>query len=295
MKQFDRLDTKFDVMTGAKPYQTGKGVPKQSKDIVKSKPYTSKIKIDETWVPYMRGRNIDRFTNMWGMNKEYIKYGEWLAEPRNPDVFKGKKLFVRQTGDSLIATYDEGNVSNNTLHSIYPLEDNESMSLHYLLGIINSKLMNWYYRIENYLEIGKPMAEVKGIYIKKLPIAHTSQEKTAIIEHNTLELLNLCQARHNKREMFVNYISKIYEPKVISEKIEKFDKIPFKVFLAELKKQKVKLTASQSMDLLSLYESTKEEIEKLSMKICELIKILDETVFEIYKIPNDIAEMIMNY
>lgn len=295
MKQFDRLETMFDVMTGAKPYQTGKGIPKQSKDIVKSKPYTGNIKIDETWVPYMRGRNIDRFTNMWGMNKEYIQYGEWLAEPRNPTVFKGKKLFVRQTGDSLIATYDEGNVSNNTLHSIYPLMSNKSMSLYYLLGIINSKLMNWYYKTENYLEIGKPMAEVKGIYIKKLPIAHTSQEITTIVEQTTVELLNLCQARQNKREQFVNYISKVYEPKAVSEKIEKFDKMSFKMFLAELEKQKVRLTSSQSMDLLSLYENTKKEIEKLSIQICKLIKTLDETVFEIYKIPNNIAELIVNY
>lgn len=56
----------------------------------------------------------------------------------------GEKILIRQTGDSLIATFDKGNVSNNTLHSIYPLETNKSVSLYYLLGILNSKLLNWY-------------------------------------------------------------------------------------------------------------------------------------------------------
>lgn len=52
----------------------------------------------------MRGRTIGRFTNRWKISGEYIKYGRWLAEPRNPDVFAGEKIFIRQTGDSLIAT-----------------------------------------------------------------------------------------------------------------------------------------------------------------------------------------------
>ena len=110
----------------------------------------------------MRGRVVERYFNSWNSYGEYIKYGEWLAEPRSEEVFMGEKLFIRQTGDSLIATYDKGNVSNNTLHSIYPLDTNESVSLYYLLGVINSKLLNWYYKIVNYLEVGKQMAEVKG-------------------------------------------------------------------------------------------------------------------------------------
>lgn len=131
MKRFPRLDTLFNVMTGAKPYQVGKGIPPQTKEIVKTKPFTGFEKIDDTWKPYMRGRFIERYFNSWDGYREYIKYGEWLAEPRSEQVFMGEKLFIRQTGDSLIATYDKGNVSNNTLHSVYPLDTNVSVSLYY--------------------------------------------------------------------------------------------------------------------------------------------------------------------
>ena len=288
MKQFPRLDTLFDVMTGAKPYQVGKGTPPQTKEIVKAKPYSGYEKKDDLWVPYMRGRTIGRYVNKWKGSNEYIQYGEWLAEPRSPEVFKGKKLFIRQTGDWLIATYDEGNVSNNTLHSIYPLQQNLDVDLYYLLGIINSSLLNWYYRIVNYLEIGKPMAEVKGIYIKKLPIAIGTSEQINNVKEKIGQLLDLCQQKYDKKFTFTNYIQKSYEPKKITEKMEDFENVSFKNYMEELKKQKVKLTASQQMDLLSIYDDTIKEINEINKRIVMVQDALDNHIFEVYQIPEEV-------
>lgn len=293
MKQAARLDTMFDVMTGAKPYQVGKGTPPQTKNIVSEKPFTGYEKIDDSWLPYMRGRIIERYTNKWKASKEYIKYGEWLAEPRSAEVFKGKKLFIRQTGDSLIATYDEGNVSNNTLHSIYPLEGNTEVSLYYLLGIINSRLMNWYYQIVNYLEIGKPMAEVKGIYIKKLPIAIGTKDQVQEIEHSVEKLLGMCQMKFNNKYSFINYIIKTYAPKRMTEKLKDFEMLTFKDFISELKKAKVKMSALEQKDLLELYEKTISEIADMDRRIGEVQAELDQLVFKIYEIPQETINRIM--
>jgi hypothetical protein len=294
MKQFARLDTMFGVMTGAKPYQVGKGTPSQTKAIVTDKPFTGYEKLDDSWLPYMRGRMIEKYVNKWKGCKEYIKYGEWLAEPRTESVFKGKKLLVRQTGDSLIATYDEGNVSNNTLHSIYLMESNRVASLYYLLGIINSKLLNWYYQIENYLEIGKPMAEVKGIYLKKLPIAIGTKEQIQYVEEAVASLLDLCQSRYDKKYSFIHYIQKTYEPKKITEKMEDFELLSYKDFVDELKKQKVKLTELQKMELLEIFDDKKETVMKIDLKIKAIQKDLDFMIFDIYKIKEDVIHRIMD-
>ncbi len=293
MKKATRLDTMFGVMTGAKPYQVGKGIPPQTKEIVLNKPFTGFEKIDDSWLPYMRGRIIDRYTNKWIGSKEYIKYGEWLAEPRSSEVFKGKKLFIRQTGDSLIATYDEGNVSNNTLHSIYPLKDT-NISLYYLLGVINSRLLNWYYQIVNYLEIGKPMAEVKGIYIKKLPIAIGDDVQIESVEDLVKKLLDVCQRQFDKKNNFIHYITKTYEPQKITERLADFEDLSFRDFIDELKKVKVKLTAVQQKDLLVLYEDSVNEIMDMAKQIRSLKNSLDYTVFDIYKTPDSIIQKIMN-
>ncbi len=44
----------------------------------------------------MRGRVVERYFNSWNSYGEYIKYGEWLAEPRSEEVLWEKSyLFVK--------------------------------------------------------------------------------------------------------------------------------------------------------------------------------------------------------
>lgn len=293
MERFPRLDTMFDVMTGAKPYQVGKGTPPQTKGTVKSKPFTGVQKKDESWLPYIRGRCIERYTNLWERNKEYIQYGEWLAEPRSAIVFEGEKLFIRQTGDSLIATYDQGHVSNNTLHSIYPIDNNTPISLQYLLGLINSSLLNWYYKTVHFLEVGKPMAEVKGIFIKKLPIAIGNDDQVERIEAIVQNLLRCCQQRFAIKNRFVSYIIHVYNIDRVSDKIFNFDVLPFSDFCIELSKHKVKLSASSKMELLRLFEEYVGKVKSTTERIESLQQQLDNMVFSIYEIDTESATRIL--
>ncbi len=66
----------------------------------------------------------------------------------------------------------------NNMHVIVPLK--ESYSIYFLLGLINSKLLNWFYQLIN-PEIGEALAEVKKTNLEKLPInkinIHIEKEK----------------------------------------------------------------------------------------------------------------------
>lgn len=282
-KKSDALSKYFHVTSGAKPYQVGKGTPKQTREIVDNKPFTGYIKEDEAWVPYMRGKTIEKYMNTW--SGEYIKYGKWLAEPRLSEMFKHAKLFIRQTGDCPIVTYDVGNVSNDTLYSIYAKEENCIIDLKYLLGILNSKLMKWYYQSENFLEVGKTMAQVKAIAVRRLPLViNTSQ--TEIIKLVDW-LLEKCQLRFDNTKKFVNYLSAIYEIKTVTEKLSNFYKLNYKAFIDELKKNKVKLTSSQQMDLMTLFEGKKAELVKLTKEISSVEEELDKLVFRIYDLSKE--------
>jgi len=282
------LDKYFHVTSGAKPYQVGKGIPKQTREIVNDKPFTGYIKEDEAWVPYMRGKTIEKYTNTW--SGEYIKYGEWLAEPRLPEMFKHEKLFIRQTSDCPIVTYDIGNVSNDTLYSIYVKEDNCIIDLKYLLGILNSKMMKWYYQNENFLEVGKTMAQVKVIAVRRLPlmISISQEEIIKLVEC----LLNKCQLRFDNTKAFVNYLRAIYEIKTITEKLSNFYMLDYKAFIDELRKKKVKLTSSQQMDLLTLFEEKKAEIVELTKEINLVEKELDKLVYHIYDLSQEDINLI---
>src|SRR5690606_6258069 len=76
------------------------------------------------------------------------------------------KIFLRRTSDSLKACYDERQFyGQNSLFII----TSDSIDLKYLLAIINSKLMNYIYKMKC-PQTGKVFAEIKPSIIKELPI-----------------------------------------------------------------------------------------------------------------------------
>lgn len=178
----------FTVMTGVKPFQKGKGKPPQTAEIVQNKPFVhSGSKIDDSWMPLLRGSLINRYKLLW--NQDYwIQYGEWLAEPRDKRFFKAsEKIVVRQTGDSLIATFlGPDHICRDNLYMIIP---NSDQSIFGLLGIINSKTMNYYYSYLN-PEKGEALAQVKKNHLNVLPLPDLNKT-------NTLNIL-------------VKYVLKIY-------------------------------------------------------------------------------------
>ena len=83
------LSRLFDTISGIKEYQIGKGKPPQSEEQVKSKVFNSNSKLDDTYLPELRGRNLYKYSFRWA--DEFISYGEWLAEPRVPAFFCWRK------------------------------------------------------------------------------------------------------------------------------------------------------------------------------------------------------------
>ena len=146
--QSELLDNIYKINVGIKPYQKGKGIPPQTKEIVENRPFDSSTKIDDTYRLYLRGRDIGRY-HIAPIEPRYLKYGSWLAEPRPAANFDApKKILMRQTGDSLIATIEQQQyLCLNNMHVLVPktlLPD-----IGYILGILNSRLLNWYYQTRN--------------------------------------------------------------------------------------------------------------------------------------------------
>ncbi len=167
------LENLFSVYNGIKPFEVGKGKPPQTEKIAKEQPYVVEGKApDKTWKPLLRGGLINRYVNNWA-NNYWVLYGEWLAAPRDAKIFEfPQKVMVRQTGDSIIATLIEsGFIARNNMHIILPKEEItiNNYRLEYLLGIMNSKLMDFAYELIN-PEKGEALAEIKKKHVEQLPI-----------------------------------------------------------------------------------------------------------------------------
>jgi len=162
------LDSMCATNVGIKPYQVGKGIPPQTKEVVSKRPYDSTKRLGVAYRPYLRGADIGRYV-IAPLETRYLKYGPWLAEPRPAANFDAPvKIVMRQTGDSLVATIDTDRyLCLNNMHVLVPQKPKPAPA--YLLGLINSRLLNWYYHTLN-PEVGEALAEVKKTNVVKLPI-----------------------------------------------------------------------------------------------------------------------------
>ncbi len=181
LADFDKLGDLVQVIQGTKPFQKGKGNPPQTEKILEEKPFVKEFKQDDTFLPCLRGNLIHRYSIFWNENY-YISYGDWLAEPRYSAHFDcPEKLLVRQTGDSIIATYDNQQfIARDNLYVIR--DDKKKINLKFLLCILNSSFITWYYRTYINPEEGKVLAQVKRTHLLQLPIpniARKEQQKLA--------------------------------------------------------------------------------------------------------------------
>jgi len=164
-----------DVVIGMKPYQVGKGKPKQTQEIVKNRIFDAEEKIDDSYRKLLRGKDINKYVTLWD-GKRWIKYGDFLAEPRYSAKFDSpEKIVIRQTSDRLIATLDTNKfICMNNMHIVNT--KNENYSLKFILAILNSRLMDFYYESLN-PEKGEALAEVKKENVEKLIIKNVSRDR----------------------------------------------------------------------------------------------------------------------
>ena len=181
-EQSERLSALCAVTVGMKPYQVGKGVPKQTREIVENRVFDSTHRKDKSYRPLLRGRDIEKYLIKWKGDR-WIKYGDHLAEPRPSAGFDAPaKIVIRQTGDSLIAALDDSQfVCMNNMHTILPKDGRRD--LRFILGLLNSRLLNYYFQWLN-PEKGEALAEVKKEHVEKLVIIKNAEEnqRKAVVE-----------------------------------------------------------------------------------------------------------------
>jgi len=135
----------------------------------------SKHKIGEKWLRgIISGGEINRYLirpegNFIIFDKTQIHSGFECVD------YSQEKLFLRQTGDSLICAYDnDGLLALNNVHVGNLI--NVKYSIKFIAALINSNLLNYYYRNIS-LETGRVMAQIDIETIDCLPIKNLEIEK----------------------------------------------------------------------------------------------------------------------
>lgn len=277
-----KLEEVADIVNGIKPYETGKGTPKQTSDDVKQRIYDADRQIDESYRLYIVGGNIQKFA-ISPDQTQWIKYGANLAAPRNFD-FGQTKIVVRQTSDIIISAVDyEGFLDFNNVHNIV-LKSTEELSYEALAVILNSSLMDVYY---TYLvpEKGRTFAEVKGVNLRKLPIRIPTKEQNEVLTSFYNQMAKLKNLLSTLQSDFKLYLTTVLSVTKIPAKLDTPEKMSFDELQTALAKLKV------DMKDFSIFRSVKQlhdEMMALQNEIDRMDGEIDKVVNELYGL-NDVA------
>ena len=138
-----------------------------NRPVTQDRPFSHEGTCPSNWKPLYRGNDVTRY--QLAKPKEFVNYGSWLAAPRSPELFASPKILMRRTDDRLLSCMEtESAICVNSCHVIKLNEMN--VSCQYLLGILNSKLTQRIFEIQNPQMVGKVFAEIKVVYVERLPI-----------------------------------------------------------------------------------------------------------------------------
>ncbi|MBI5047942.1 MAG: Eco57I restriction-modification methylase domain-containing protein [Deltaproteobacteria bacterium] len=141
----------FSFKFGMKPYEQGKGNPPQTREMMNRKVYDSKTKRDDTYKPLLGARNVKRYRLGW--QKDWIKYGENLAAPRDPEIFNGPRILIQRivSGKYLDGVYtDKPFICNTDVITLKPLPRlKNTLHIYFFAGILLSRLCSSFLKSQN--------------------------------------------------------------------------------------------------------------------------------------------------
>lgn len=295
----ERLIDYCDFSLGLTPYDKYKGM---SEDIIKNRKFHSKIKLDDTFKELLEGSDITRYNVNWG-GKEFIKYGDWLGAPREEKFFKNPRILIRQilsiapteSRKRIFAAYTEEELYNSQIafNLILKEEFNDKNLLKYFLGIINSKMMTWYYE-ERFMDKNKKnFAKILIENAKNLPIIINYNLLDGIVS-NVDSIIELNKEFFSVRNAFQTWLKIEFEIEKLSKKLENYYELNFEEFLKELKMKKVVVKPNQIQELSEIFNESLGKVEYLQRDIKEADNKINHLIYELYDLTDEEIEIIEN-
>lgn len=246
---------------------------------------------------------IDPFYTTWG-NNTLTKQGKQYLTPYLPNndsiisanrhaLYSSPKIIISKIGLTCEAFYDANgeyaSIDTNCIHSF-----KEGYLPEYVLCWLNSKLYNYMFECffdglrmsGGYLLYSSP--NLRNTYIKSIPL-ESQQPFIALADL----MFSLNSQLQEKRSQFLRRLSENLEGVKITSSLQAFDTMDFKGFVAELKKQKIKLTLSQQDEWEEYFNQRVAECQKLSAQIQATDNEIDNKVFDLYGLTEEERKIVM--
>ncbi|WKK59680.1 TaqI-like C-terminal specificity domain-containing protein [Sphingobacterium sp. BN32] len=210
------------------------------------------------------GRNIKKYRIDW--DGVYLDYDlDRIHSCKTKDIFESdEKLMFRRVSSKLIFTYD--NQQYFALNTIVVLNaKSKETNLKYLLGILNSKLANYYYNLR-YKSTKKVFSEIQARSVKQIPIPLSDFATQSLIQKivEYLLFLNSLEKEDLGHSLKISYFEQV------------IDGIVYELYFPELLQQHQRTIVEHAGELPSLTH-LKEESEKMNVVETVFNRLNDKT------------------
>ncbi len=283
---FNLIDIYEQVM-GVKVYQIGKGKPKQTNYEIENNSFISNKQDKDFNLPFI-SQGIQRY--FYKSNDEFIKYGEWLAEPRKKEYFEKEKLVIREiVNPRIFATYIPYPAVVKNIAAVI-IQKNNNFSLKYLLALLNSKLLNFYLFIESAKSTNKSYPSFSSNLIKNIPIKNINISQQNIFIEKADEMLRLNSAHQKIENDFIKLLTISFSGLKWTKKIGSWHELTFIDFRKELEKQQINIPIRERLEWQAEFERQQTALAQLQQQIKATDAAIDALVYELYDLtPEEIA------
>jgi len=300
-KKIDDVSVKFDsicdITRGINPYDKYRG---QSEEIIKNKRYHADYKKDETFVPEIRGKHVNRYLYEWDY-LSYVSYGDWLAAPREIKYFTGERIICRQVLSTHLncCVISEDFIIDQSVFIGKLNEVNKERYLaKYILCLFASKLLSFYFRYKAN-EFDALFPKIKIGEFKSLPVKPIKIEGQRIFAEHAEKLEMFFKQQITLKNKFLKYLQSQFSIETFSKKLQNWYELEFGDFIKEVNKviKNVggeKLTKMNEMEWMEVFETKKAEAQALKTEIDTTDKQIDQMVYELYGLTEEEIGIVEN-
>jgi type I restriction-modification system DNA methylase subunit len=256
---------------------------------------------------FIEGKDIDRYSHnqtAWLHYQPNEHYNSMF-----PELFENEKLFfINVVSERIRFSYDSKNLYNS--HTVINcvkidkltssshisarkiiknknLKEIENYNIKYILTILNSNLLNWYFL--NFLSEGLHFYpdDAKCLPIKKLE----SYSQQPFIDKADV-MIQLNKDLQEQTQKFISLLKSDFQLEKPSKKIEDFYLLDWSDFNKELQKNKIVLVGEIRDDWHVRFERYKKQALELKSQIDQTDKEIDRMVYELYGLTEEEIQII---
>jgi len=267
---------------------------------------------------YVEGEDISRYSINWkNLYMDYESKSNYFHRPKFRSLFENPKIMIRRISgenNSIIGVYDEEKhyTNDNVIHLIIWSDeilnyqkpktpwkvspDSEDYSLKYILAILNSKLMTYYF--SKFISTGTLQGTYSGIYpedLRSFPIKKSYGSLKEKLEKNVDEIIKLNLEFNSKKSKLINRIKGEFNVEKASTKIVEFYNLTNVEFLKEIEKLSNRNLSFNDKDKWEDYfNEHKKNLINLKEQINKINSFLDQEIYKLYGLNEKEIQIIEN-